>query len=555
MQKQAKKIIILFFVIALTAAAYSSCLDNGFTNLDDPSHLLGNSLVRSLDKENILEIFKQQVNRTYIPLTTLSYALEYHFFRYEPFIYHWDNLFLHLFVVAMVYVFALRLGFSCFSAGISALFFGIHPMHVESVAWVTERKDVLYSCFYMLSLIFYFRYVQEEKKGLFGLTFLFGLLSILAKPMALSLPLILFACDWFLKRRLTIKTVVEKGILALAIVPMAFITYINNSLVVTASSDHLKAILIFSWKTAFYIQKFIWPVHLSPRYLFPEPVSFANLNYLFSFCFVLIFLLIIWKLRKNRLFIFSFLFFFASIFFLLQGTDHYADMPPVADRFMYLPSLGFCLLFGKLVEEGMKKSKHKKLVKFSCTMLGVLLIISLCWKTFFQCNVWQNSVSLWTKIIEQDPGNAQAYSARGVAYAKEGLYAASLKDSSYAAKLRPDRYKAYANRGYVFLNTGKYVEALNDYNRAVNILNVLMRKDMVEFEEYRRKNQVKKALYYYRHFRYKKKDLAHAYYNRAVVYDYRGEYKKALGDALRAKDFGKTNLDGYIKELRELIKD
>ncbi len=139
--------ICLALILAVVAVVYLPSLDNSFVNWDDDVHLLNNLSVRSLSFDNLKAIFTEKVNGTYIPLTTLSFAIEYHFFGYDPFVYHLTNLVLHLLVICLVYFFALRLGLSLIGAGISALIFGLHPMHVESVAWVTERKDVLYAFF------------------------------------------------------------------------------------------------------------------------------------------------------------------------------------------------------------------------------------------------------------------------------------------------------------------------------------------------------------------------------------------------------------------------
>lgn len=219
-------------IVALVILAYSPSLKNQFVNWDDDAHLLANPFVHPV---NVRDIFTTTVNGIYIPLTSLSFALEYHFFKANPFIYHLDNLLLHLAVTVMVFLFCLRCGLSVLAAGLAALIFGLHPAHVESVAWVTEHKDVLYAFFYILALLCYLRYLRVRKEApgyrrgwAFGLTLIFGFLSVLAKPMALSLPLVLFVLDWFFKRELTIRSCMEKMYCGLAIIPVAWITYVSQ---------------------------------------------------------------------------------------------------------------------------------------------------------------------------------------------------------------------------------------------------------------------------------------------------------------------------------------
>jgi len=155
--------LILLAILAITLTSYWSVLSFDFINWDDPSHLTENPLVRSLEFKNINTIFQSTTHRTYNPLTLLSFALEYHFFQYNPFVYHLDNLVLHLAVTALVFFFCLKLGLDLTVAGLAALLFGIHPIHVESVAWITARKDVLYALFYLSALISYLQYIQDTE--------------------------------------------------------------------------------------------------------------------------------------------------------------------------------------------------------------------------------------------------------------------------------------------------------------------------------------------------------------------------------------------------------
>ncbi|MFT7538133.1 MAG: hypothetical protein ACI9F2_000274, partial [Lysobacterales bacterium] len=185
---------VVLFVVFLT---FIPSLSNTFINWDDPGLLLNNLLVRSLGLDNILKIFTTPLIKIYTPLTIIFFAVEYHFFQYNPLVYHLNNLLLHLATTGLIYVFITQLGFNKRIAAFSALLFGIHPMHVESVAWVSQRKDVLYAFLYMLSLNYYMLYLRSKKKWHFFTVFILGMLSMFAKPMALSLPLILFLCDFF----------------------------------------------------------------------------------------------------------------------------------------------------------------------------------------------------------------------------------------------------------------------------------------------------------------------------------------------------------------------
>lgn len=402
----AKRSTCLFFILLIVFISYLPVLKSDFLQWDDDVHVYNNILVRSLDFEHLKEIFTTRVNSIYIPLTTLSFALEYHSFGYNPSMYHLDNLLLHLLIVMCVFSLALRLGLTQAGAAIVSILFGLHPMHVESVAWVTERKDVLYAFFYMLAVLSYIKFIsfppslkkQIPSRNYFWLTlaYFFGILSMLSKPMALSLPVILFLLDWFVSHRIERRVIVEKTPLILIVAGIAWVTYMMQAR--NPIQNVYEAMLIWPWTFVFYLRQFLFPFFSVPVYRLPYPIHISNLEYLFS---LLAFALIIFSLirfRRSRWFIFASLFYFFSIFFLLRFDD-LKDTNIVADRFMYLPSLGFCLWAGWGAE---RLLKHSKLNKILLPALA-LLVVLLSFKIYNQCLVWQNSISLWQHQLKFFP--------------------------------------------------------------------------------------------------------------------------------------------------------
>ncbi len=175
-------------LLIITALTFLPALRGEFLNWDDDRHLTENLQAQIFSWKNTVDIFKSTINKTYIPLTILSFNLEHRLFGLNPFVYHLNNLLLHLAVVIAIFFLAVTVGLSARGAFLAALLFGIHPMHTESVAWITERKDVLYALFYILSLHGYCHYLIKRGKLSYLLSLGFAFLSILAKPMALSLP-------------------------------------------------------------------------------------------------------------------------------------------------------------------------------------------------------------------------------------------------------------------------------------------------------------------------------------------------------------------------------
>ena len=147
-------------VIALTFVSFIPCLRNDFVHFDDPQYVLDNPLVKAVSFDNLKKIFSSSTWGNYQPLVTLSFAVEYHFFRLNPFFYHLDNLLLHLINTVLIFYLVYLLTENSNIAFFTTVLFAIHPMQVESVAWISERKNLLYAFFYFWALIIYILYVK-----------------------------------------------------------------------------------------------------------------------------------------------------------------------------------------------------------------------------------------------------------------------------------------------------------------------------------------------------------------------------------------------------------
>ncbi len=458
--------IYLGIILLVTFFCYLPTLNSGFVNNDDNLHLYDNPAVRALDARHIKQIFTKPFNPTYVPLTALSFAVEYHFFKYNPFIYHLNNLLLHLGVTALIFYFAMQFGLPLRAAFVAGLLFGIHPMHVESVAWVTERKDVLYSFFYMLSLCFYWKYLSNKKTSLYVITIIFGILSILAKSMALSLPLIFLICDWYKKRPFDKWMVLDKIPHFLYIVPISLITYLLN---IRNPIQHVgEAILLWVWCLTFYFYKFIFPVDLVLFYRFPKPFALTTPEFALSFFILGLLLFAIWRFRRHRLFIFSMMFYFFSLFFLLR-FDNIKYLPPVSNRFLYLPSLGFCFLIGYAADQVLKKTQGNKFLNLMLSFIFVLIATFLGTKSFIETQVWKSSISFWSHELKYYPDNAMALVNRGEAYKDIGKYALAFIDFNKATIVDPLYPEGYNSRGQMYGTSGQIDLALRDFLKVIEL--------------------------------------------------------------------------------------
>lgn len=418
------RFFLLAVVLIIVTLAFLPCLKNGFVNWDDDVHLTNNLQVRSLSLDNVRAIFKQQVNNLYIPLTTLSFAVEYRFFGYNPFVYHLDNLLLHLMVVIFVWIFFRQCGLSPWAAALAALLFGIHPTRVESVAWITERKDVLFALFYMLALNAYCRYLTGKDRIVYLVTIFLAFLSMLAKPMALSLPLAFLCCDWLFRRRLSYRIFIEKIPHVLVMVPPAWMVYTIHRAYASVD-DPFRPFLIWAWTIVFHLKKFIFPVVLTPMYEPPAPVVITKLYYALPLLILLLLFAGVFYFRKHRLLVFAFAFYFVSVFFMFR-PDLNIDVNFAADRFLYLSCLGLCMLFGVFVEYAFGRWGKRIIPKGFLVLFFTLIFAVLFLKAFSQCEVWKNSITLWNNQLRYYPNTARALNNLATAYENIDAYKKAL---------------------------------------------------------------------------------------------------------------------------------
>jgi len=458
------KLFLIFLVIlTLTGISFLPALFNDFVNWDDYVHLLDNQTVQSLNFENIKEIFRFPINTIYIPLTLLSFSIEHHFFGLNPFPYHLNNYILHLIVTGLVFLFFNRLGLTFLGAAFGSLLFGIHPMNAESVAWVTERKDLLFAFFYMLALLAYLKHiriVQDKerpwfirRKYIFLATF-WGILSMLAKPMALSLPLIFLLLDWYKAREFKADVLKEKAPLFLIIILLASVTYHHHMRI--AGESLTEGTLIWTWSIIFYLRQFLFPFFGVPIYRLPQPVTLINPEYLLSFIVFILILVTLIRFRHHRVYLFSFAFYFLSIFFLMRFDS--SDVSVVAERFMYLSKCGFCFLFGWFCQKTADRIKTESIYLNRIVFISVIfMMVTFSMRSFNQCKVWYNSKSLWQHQLKYFPNEYLALNNLVSAYIHEESDVPSKRLARLISKKGITKRWVDDNRDLIFKSRVNYL--------------------------------------------------------------------------------------------------
>ena len=513
-----KEILLLLLVLVSVFALFLPSLGNEGINWDNPENIWENPTVHKFDFQHLSRIFSSAPHSLYMPLTFLSFAFEYYFVGEDPFLYHLDSLWLHCAVVALVYVFLRRLGLDAGSVLLAAFLFGIHPLHVEAVVWISSRKDLLYAFFYLLASIMYLKYLDTGRARDYSMALLAGLASILSKPMAASLPLILFWLDWYRGRKWARKLIIEKIPFLVLMLPIAAISVGLHQDYPLRLSGH--SFLIWCWTFGFYIYQFLFPFHPHPLYQVPKPVGlYGHPVYPIAFASFLLCVFLLARFRKKRIFVFACGYYFLSIFFLLRFTEKVKYTTTfVADRYMYLPSLGFFVLLALAIMFLIRKARAHSRFFYGLGITLVALMMAI-WAitSYAYTSTWRNSIVFWTRVIERNPTVANAYLNRGEAFFERGHYRKARADFSRTIALWPMDAKAYASRGACDVLLGDPQSALRDFDQAIAL----------------------------------DPDYAMAYHNRSLLWAQMQKYTLALVDAQRAARLGYAVRPDYLRFLSQ----
>lgn len=480
-----------------TATVFLPALQNGFVNWDDDGNFLNNPNYRGLGWRQLGWMLTTFHMGPYQPLSWLTLGLDYLIWGMTPFGYHLTNLLLHAATAVVFYFVAARLLSLAFSssreelfillgAGSAALLFALHPLRVESVAWVTERRDVLSGLFFLLAVRFYLEAATAKtaaryKKWL-ALTLVVYVLSLLSKAVAVTLPVVLLVLDFYPLGRLggtyrqwftgTNRTVwIEKIPFVLLAAIAGWVALLGQytsvavrSLEQTSVPERVAQAV---YGLVFYLRKTVAPAGISPLYQRPENFDPLDWPYLGSGIVVLGLTVALIALRRRWPAGLAAWGYYLALVLPVSGIVQ-AGPQLVADRYSYLSCLGWALLVGGgVVNLCACSEKHGRMFAVATSLLVMLATIALGSLAWRQTQVWHDTETLWRHAVTLDPESSIARNQLGNALADRGALDEAIEQYRQALRIRPGYAGAHYNLALALADRGDLERAMQQYEAAV----------------------------------------------------------------------------------------
>jgi len=472
-------LIICVLLIVATLGVYWQIKTHDFIGYDDDKYVYQNRHVsQGLSKESIIWAFRSTHASNWHPITWLSHMLDVELFGMNAGAHHLTNLFFHILNSLLLFIVFRKMTLRVWQSGFVALLFAIHPLHIESVAWVAERKDVLSAFFWMLILWSYVRYIRQPVITRYLPVVAFFVLGLMAKPMVVTLPFVLLLLDcWPLNRIQAWRTNTPVGksspipqALQLVYEKIPLFVLSGVSCVVTYLTQkkgeamalwdvHPLMIRLANSLTAYvkYLQKLIWPYDMAILYPYPEVIIAWQV---FGACVVLggiTFFAI--RYRKRLPWFFVGWFWYVGTLVPVIGLVQ-VGVQAIADRYTYIPMIGiFTILTWGMSE--LFRNRHYK--KMALAVIATVVCLVLVTTSRAQVSYWKNSIRLFEHALEMTDGNYVIHNNLGFELALQGQKDKALKHYAEALRINPEFELAYINYGSTLFAQGKSEESFAYY--------------------------------------------------------------------------------------------
>ncbi len=559
-----REIIICIFLIAASLTVYWQITNHEFINYDDGIYVTENPHVQSgLTLESIKWAFTTGHAANWHPITWLSHMLDCELYGLNPMGHHWTSLQIHLINSILLFLVLKMMTGALWRSGFVAALFALHPLHVESVAWVAERKDVLSTFFWILSMWAYIRYVRKPDKRSYFLLIFFFILGLMAKPMLVTLPFVLLLLDFWPLSRFQSSTKGRydfsyKTIAGLVWEKLPLFLLTTVSILVTffvqQEGGAVKSLEAFPLTLRFanalfayvsYLGKTIWPQNLALIYPYPSISIFWQiiLSLPLLICISVLFL----KLARGFPYLATGWLWYLGTLIPVIGLVQ-IGYQSMADRYTYIPLIGIFIIFSWGAQDIFSRSQNKRIILALIAGLTIALFMICTW---FQARLWQNSAVLLKHTINITHNNSMAHYVFGLALEQQGKLDEAVLQYNEALYIKPEFARAHNVLGAAFLRDGKLREAIYHFNEAVDIDSDYAKAHNNLAIALLTKGKFEEAVFHYKEAlkinpkdEYARKNLANFLSNQGRIDEALEHYNKAL--AINSEDFDAHYKVGYI---------
>jgi tetratricopeptide (TPR) repeat protein len=445
----ARKVFVGALLLLAIFAVYGQVVHHDFIQLDDNAYLLDNSHVRSgITPENITWAFTTFHASNWHPLTWLSHMADVQFFGMNPGRHHLINVALHMVNTLLLFQLLCRITGAFWRSAAVAALFAVHPLHVESVAWVAERKDVLSALFFMLTLNFYAGYAEQRKRTYYVLALFAFAMGLMAKPMLVTVPFVLLLLDYWPLLRIhdgdysKNSTAPWRPLTTLLLEKIPFLIFAAATCAVTiAAQQNAMASLesrLLSDRLAnavvaylSYLGKLLWPLNLAVFYPFPK--FYPLWHPLMAGALLVAISLFVIRVRQRRPYLFVGWFWYLGTLVPVIGILM-VGLQAMADRYTYLPMIGIYILAVWGAHDMFAKVSYRRSVLIFLAVVLFPLLSVVSWR---QVGFWRNTTTLFSHAIDVTSGNYLAHYILGRELVKAGQYNQARRHFDEAEKIAP----------------------------------------------------------------------------------------------------------------------
>jgi Tfp pilus assembly protein PilF len=455
----------------ITIAVFCRVATFDFITYDDPAYVTANPQVQAgLSVKNFVWAFTSSRAYNWHPLTWLSLMLDSELFGLNAGGFHITNLLLHTANTVLLFIVLSRMTEALWSSAFVAAAFALHPLHVQSVAWIAERKDVLSTLFWLLTMLFYVRYAERSSIGRYVLALFVFILGLMAKPMLVTLPFILLLVDyWPLKRKCSFRKLLFEKL------PFVFLAGVSSviTFVIQSRSGAVKNVVKFPFDIRVinavvsyiqYILKMFWPVNLSVFYPHPGRSLHFSDAIIPTLLLVAATVLTIRFARTRGYLLFGWLWYICTLIPVI-GLVQVGDQA-MADRYTYVPLIGLFIMIAWGLPELLARYAFRKTI---LAVAAAVVLLAMTVSTYQQLRYWQNDVTILERAVEVNPNDRFAQANLGVAFLRKNSYDDAIAHFEKALQIDPCDAMSHLNIGVAFFRKDKIDQAIIHFEKAAAI--------------------------------------------------------------------------------------